>query len=303
MKQFDTENADRNLTSIVKVLTHTPHATLPKMCIGYVAFGDGVKNLDGSGGNFELTVTVGGQTVQPNVQTIAFDTAVRTAVWTTPFPVPANKEVILRAKSPNAGDSDVDVTAYLYDLSSVIGTDGLGLISTDAQDLSATLDVNAKLLGGAAPNNLAAGAQMDLVNAPNATAVTAIKAGLSTHDAAAVKTAIEAAGSHLALILADTGTDGVVVASASKTGYSISGTKTTLDALNDITAASVVTAILAKTGWTAGGATTIQTVLKWVLSMAHGKFTLSGNTYTFYDDDDTTVLGTLTISASGRTVT
>ena len=40
-------------------------------------------------------------------------------------------------------------------------------------------------------------------------------------------------------ILADTGTDGVVVAGASKTGYSISGTKTTLDALNDLSAAAV----------------------------------------------------------------
>ena len=38
---------------------------------------------------------------------------------------------------------------------------------------------------------------------------------------AEIKTAIEAAGSSLALILADTGTDGVVVASASKTGYAL----------------------------------------------------------------------------------
>jgi hypothetical protein len=36
--------------------------------------------------------------------------------------------------------------------------------------------------------------------------------GFSTHSAADVKTAIEAAGSHLALILADTGTDGVLIA-------------------------------------------------------------------------------------------
>jgi hypothetical protein len=47
------------------------------------------------------------------------------------------------------------------------------LISTRAQDLSGTLDVNAKKLNGAAPNNLAAGAQMDLVNVPNGTAITA----------------------------------------------------------------------------------------------------------------------------------
>lgn len=38
--------------------------------------------------------------------------------------------------------------------------------------------------------------------------------GFSTHSAADVKTAVEAAGSHLALILADTGTDGVVLPQA-----------------------------------------------------------------------------------------
>src|SRR3989338_1939570 len=53
-------------------------------------------------------------------------------------------------------------------------------------------------------------------------------------DVAAVKT-------DTAAILDDTGTNGVVVTAASKTGYSISGTKTTLDVLNDITAASVWT--------------------------------------------------------------
>jgi hypothetical protein len=42
------------------------------------------------------------------------------------------------------------------------------------------IKADALLLNGAAPNNLAAGAQMDLVNAPNATAVTVIQANLAT---------------------------------------------------------------------------------------------------------------------------
>jgi hypothetical protein len=113
--QLDTENADRDLTSQVTVLTHTPDASNPRWCVGYIAFGDGAKNLDGTGGDFELTVTVGGQTIEPDPQVIAFSTATRCAVWTTPFPVPTNAAVILNVKSPNAGDSDVDVTAYLYD--------------------------------------------------------------------------------------------------------------------------------------------------------------------------------------------
>jgi hypothetical protein len=116
--QLDTENADRDLTSIITVLTDTPHATKATLCQGLVLFGDGAKNLDGTGGDFELTVTVGGQTIQPqpDPQAVTFSTAVRSAVWTTIFPVPANTEVILRAKSPNAADTDVDVTAYLYEV-------------------------------------------------------------------------------------------------------------------------------------------------------------------------------------------
>ena len=114
LTQFDSENADRDLTSQVTVLTDTPDASNAVLAIGLVCFGDGVKDLDGSGGNFELTITVGGQTVEPDPQIITFSTAVRTAVWTSAFPVPANQEVVIKAKSPNAADTDVDVTAYLY---------------------------------------------------------------------------------------------------------------------------------------------------------------------------------------------
>ena len=112
--QLDTENADRDLTSQVTVLTHTPDTALPSMVQGMVAFGDGTDDLDESGGLFEFTITIGGQTVQGDPQQIQFSTAKRSSVWTVPFPVPANAAVILKAKSPNAADTDVDVTAYLY---------------------------------------------------------------------------------------------------------------------------------------------------------------------------------------------
>lgn len=58
-------------------------------------------------------------------------------------------------------------------------------------------------------------------------------------DARASQTSVDTVDTNVDSILADTGTDGVVVAAASKTGYSISGTKTTLDALNDVSAAEV----------------------------------------------------------------
>jgi len=114
---LDTENADIDLTSQVIVLTHTPSVTDVMECQARIQFGDGTKNLDGTGGDFELTLTVGGVPVEPDPQTITFSTATRNSVITSQFPVPANAEVILKAKSPNAADTDVDVVAYLYDAS------------------------------------------------------------------------------------------------------------------------------------------------------------------------------------------
>jgi len=114
---LDSENADRDIkTAAITVLTHTPSATHSLSCAAYIEFGDGAKDLDGTGGDFELTITVGGQTIEPNPQVIEFSTAIRTAVWTLAFPVPANSEVIIQVLSPNGADGDVDVTAYLYDM-------------------------------------------------------------------------------------------------------------------------------------------------------------------------------------------
>lgn len=114
--QLDSENADRDLTALITVLTDTPNAAEHILCQAYIAFGDGTKDLDGTGGNFELVITVGGQTVQPSPQMINFGTEIRSGIWSTIFPVPSNQEVILRIKSPNGADTDVDVTAYLFDV-------------------------------------------------------------------------------------------------------------------------------------------------------------------------------------------
>ena len=123
LTQLDTENADRDLTAAITVLTDTPDASNPMHCQAYVKLGDGAKNLDGTGGLFEMTVTVGGQTVQPSPWTETFSTAVRSSMWTGVFPVPANEEVVVQIKSPNAGDTDVDVTAYLYDVHGAVWED------------------------------------------------------------------------------------------------------------------------------------------------------------------------------------
>jgi hypothetical protein len=146
--QLDTENADVDLAAGAAVLTDTPNASEHVWCQAYVKLGDGAKNLDGNGGNFTFVITVGGQTVQPSPTTLAFGTEVRSSFWTDVFPVPANEAVVITVTSPNAGDSDVDVTSYLFEVAPLIyGSDNMVKISTDAQDLSGSLDVNAKTLG------------------------------------------------------------------------------------------------------------------------------------------------------------
>ena len=57
IKILDSENADLNLTSLVTVLTHTPSTSGPTLCKALIKFGDGAKNLDGTGG---VTTDTGG---------------------------------------------------------------------------------------------------------------------------------------------------------------------------------------------------------------------------------------------------
>lgn len=117
--QFDTENADRDIkTALITVLTNTPDVNNATICQAYVKLGDGAKDLDGTGGNFQLVITIGGQTLQPSPLIIVFGTEIRSSLLSPQFPVPANEEVLIRILSPNVADADVDVTAYLYDATS-----------------------------------------------------------------------------------------------------------------------------------------------------------------------------------------
>jgi hypothetical protein len=83
-------------------------------------------------------------------------------------------------------DSDryIPIKVSQQDYLSSIGADGGVKISADSQDLSATLSVNAKLIAGDTPANT----KVNLIDAPNATAI------------AAITTALEAAGSKLCLV-------------------------------------------------------------------------------------------------------
>src|SRR5690606_22286596 len=63
--------------------------------------------------------------LQPSPQSITFAAVARAAVYTFAFPVPANRAVVIKALSPNAGDTDVAVRATLYD--AAVGGEATGL--------------------------------------------------------------------------------------------------------------------------------------------------------------------------------
>ncbi len=110
---FDSENADRDLTSLVAVLTHTPDVVRLRYCTAIVFLGDGTKDLDGTGGDFQVQVSIDGALWNGGSDTIGLGPNDRAVLQVNDFLVPAGAEVIVRVLSPNAADTDVDVTAML----------------------------------------------------------------------------------------------------------------------------------------------------------------------------------------------
>lgn len=105
-----------NITSQVTTVTYTNNEADVLVCQGRISLGDGADDLDGTGGEFELTMTLGGQTVQPDPQLIWFSTATRSAVFTEQFPLYIGETVTLKIKSPNAADTSVYVRACIIEV-------------------------------------------------------------------------------------------------------------------------------------------------------------------------------------------
>jgi len=89
-------------------------------------------------------------------------------------------------------------------------------------------------------------------------------------------------------------------------GWTTETLKAIKDAVDAITpgddAATIVTALLAKTGVTAVGTATVSEILAAVYAAARGKFVKNEDgSISIYDDDDTAVLFTLTPALTGRT--
>ena len=131
---LDSEPFDQlDISSIKTILTDTPDASNDMLCQAYIVLGSAADPLDGTGGAFEFVMTIGGQAIQPSPQIAIFGTEVRASIWTSQFLVPTGEVVIIQVTSPNAADTTVDVTAYLYDVFPV--NTASGVIESNVKEL------------------------------------------------------------------------------------------------------------------------------------------------------------------------
>lgn len=110
--QLTQSNNDYDLTAEQTVLSYS--LGWNSLCYGTIKVGDGTKNANGAGGTWEVEVTVGGQGVQASPLT--YDVPASKTRLALPIPavyVPSGDTVVYKLTSPDASDTDVDVTAYL----------------------------------------------------------------------------------------------------------------------------------------------------------------------------------------------
>jgi len=208
---LESQNGDYDLTSKVQVFNYTmPASAGPSLCYARLVFGDGAKDLDGTGGTFELYVEVDGVPREPYPQEVEFSTETQTGIDVEPFVADDSEDIDIYVTSPNAGDSDVDVTVKLYDISPfqslTRGRDGLvdadGKVTVpDTQKVdvetiktkSVTVDAGGTTFpASVGTSTLAAGAKMDLADSLNSTGVTDLKTKLGTIPASVSGGALEA---------------------------------------------------------------------------------------------------------------
>ena len=98
------------------MLQYTNNTDEAMICQIVAHLGDGTNDLDGSGGDFELTLQFGSQTNMPDPQLVYFNTAGRASVFTEQFVLPVNETVTARIRSPNAADTAVWTYCCIYEV-------------------------------------------------------------------------------------------------------------------------------------------------------------------------------------------
>jgi hypothetical protein len=111
--------------------------------------------------------------------------------------IPSGENLIIRCFSDNANDVDIDGDVWVIDTQAGVDVRAVGG-ATPQTDIAT--ETKQDVIDGVVDAILVDTNELQTNQGNWLTAV-----GFSTHDAAAVKAAIEAGGSHLALILADTG--------------------------------------------------------------------------------------------------
>ena len=141
-------------------------------------------------------------------------------------------------------------------------------------------------------------------------------AKLGTPDGASVSADIAAIKAETASILADTGTDGVVVASGSKTGYALANDQSgvTIGTVNDLgtTARGRVNAevldvlnvdTFAEPAGVPAATSTLADKIRWLFALARNKVTQNSTTQALRNDADSANIATSAISDDGTTMT
>lgn len=142
--QLDTETSALDLSSEQTVLEYTQSGSDPVLCRVRLAIGDADKPLDGTGGNFTVRVVIDDVEVFSASETVAISAASTQAVWqSSEFTLDEDSDLEVLLTSPNAADSDVNVTATLY------GTD----VSADYETLTTHLQ-DATMIGNMALGHL-----------------------------------------------------------------------------------------------------------------------------------------------------
>lgn len=113
LKAQETANADL-YAAAVEVLRYTPDASNARRVQIMAFLGNGVLDLGGDGGNYELTVSLGDWQFDGGAQIRVLGTATQAALVSSEFVVPAGLEVVVDLQSPNSDDDHVYVNTKLY---------------------------------------------------------------------------------------------------------------------------------------------------------------------------------------------
>lgn len=148
-----------DITSQATIMSYTNDGDEILLLQGVVILGDGTDDLDGTGGEFELTFMFGSNTNQPDPQIIYFSTATRASVFTEQFPLAINETVTFKIKSPNAADTSVYIHCTLYEVGVESIRDDLLSILVESRVVTNVYDTTGGATGsgsGVVPSTLGA---------------------------------------------------------------------------------------------------------------------------------------------------